>query len=412
LIRGRNKVSTLLRSLGPGLLYAGAAIGVSHLVQSTRAGASYGWWPVLAIVFIHLAKYPFFKAGPAYALSTNTSLIAGYFKRGKLFVVLFLAFTIGTMFAIIAAIVAVTSGVSAFFFGIESSPQVVAGGILSIAVVILLIGKYKWLDRFIKLIIFLLTVCTLVAFGSALIDPSPHKLDALDPVFDGLFLVMLVKLMGWMPAPLDLSVWHSLWALEKKEELGGNLTRAESLRDFNFGYWGTMIMGVLFLGMGALILYGSNQEIPSSGVDFANMLIGMYTTQLGQWAFYIVSLAAVATMVSTTLTCMDAIPRSLAECRKIAFGNETKWAYPSFLIILAIGSFTLLSALSTSMTTMVDIATIISFCSAPVIAWMNFKTIRGIEVPEEDRPSQLSTVWEVVSIFSLVALTVLFFVFA
>lgn len=410
-MESKNKIYAVLGSLGPGLLYAGAAIGVSHLVQSTRAGASYGWWPILAIIFVHLAKYPFFKAGPAYALSTNTSLIQGYFNRGKLYVALFLLFTIGTMFAIIAAIVAVTSGVSAFFFGIEASPQLVAGGILIIAVVILLIGQYKWLDRFIKLIILLLTICTLVAFGSALVDPSPHKLEALNPIFDGLFLSMLIKLMGWMPAPLDLSVWHSLWALEKKAELGGNLSKAESLRDFNFGYWGTMVMGILFLGMGALILYGSNQEIPSSGVAFANMLIGMYTTQLGQWAFYIVGLAAVATMVSTTLTCLDAIPRSLAECRKIAFGNEKKWAYPTFLIVLAIGSFALLSILSTSMTTMVDIATVLSFCSAPVIAWMNFKTVRGNEVPEKDRPSQVSTVWEIASILSLVALTVLFFVF-
>jgi Mn2+/Fe2+ NRAMP family transporter len=408
----KSKISAVLGSLGPGLLYAGAAIGVSHLVQSTRAGASYGWWPILAIIFIHLAKYPFFKAGPAYALSTNTSLIQGYFNRGKLYVALFLLFTIGTMFAIIAAIVAVTSGVSAFFFGINASPQIVAAGILTIAVIILLVGQYKWLDRFIKLIIFLLTICTLIAFGSALFDPSPDKVEALNPVFDGLLLAMLIKLMGWMPAPLDLSVWHSLWALEKKEELGGNLSREESLRDFNFGYWGTMVMGILFLGMGALILYGSQQEIPSSGVAFANMLIGMYTTQLGQWAFYIVGLAAVATMVSTTLTCLDAIPRSLAECRKIAFGNEKKWAYPTFLIILAVGSFTLLSFLSTSMTTMVDIATVISFCSAPVIAWMNFKTVRGAEVPKKDRPSQVSTVWEMVSIFSLVALTVLFFIFS
>ena len=410
-MESKNKIYAVLGSLGPGLLYAGAAIGVSHLVQSTRAGASYGWWPILAIIFVHLAKYPFFKAGPAYALSTNTSLIQGYFNRGKLYVALFLLFTIGTMFAIIAAIVAVTSGVSAFFLGIEASPQLVAGGILIIAVVILLIGQYKWLDRFIKLIILLLTICTLVAFGSALVDPSPQKLEALNPIFDGLFLSMLIKLMGWMPAPLDLSVWHSLWALEKKAELGGNLSKAESLRDFNFGYWGTMVMGILFLGMGALILYGSNQEIPSSGVAFANMLIGMYTTQLGQWAFYIVGLAAVATMVSTTLTCLDAIPRSLAECRKIAFGNEKKWAYPTFLIVLAIGSFALLSILSTSMTTMVDIATVLSFCSAPVIAWMNFKTVRGNEVPEKDRPSQVSTVWEIASILSLVALTVLFFVF-
>lgn len=400
-----------LKSIGPGLLYAGAAIGVSHLVQSTRAGALYGWWPILAIIFIHVAKYPFFKAGPSYALSTNSSLIQGYFTRGKFYVGLFLFFTVGTMFTIIAAIVAVTSGVAAYFFGIEASPQVMAASILLIAVSILLFGQYKWLDRSIKLIIFFLTISTLLAFGSAVFDPTTRNIEELRPVFDGVFLVMLVKLMGWMPAPLDLSVWHSLWALEKKAELKGSLTRREALRDFNFGYWGTMVMGIFFLGMGALILR-SHQEIPASGVAFANMLIGMYTTQLGQWAFYTVGFAALATMVSTTLTCLDAIPRSLSECRRIALGKEGKWSYPVFLMVLSVGSFVLLSFLSTSMTTMVDIATILSFCSAPVIAWMNFKTVRGDEVPEDHRPSRISTVLEVVSIFSLIALTFLFFFFS
>ena len=32
-----------LKAVGPGILFAGACIGVSHLVQSTRAGAGYGF---------------------------------------------------------------------------------------------------------------------------------------------------------------------------------------------------------------------------------------------------------------------------------------------------------------------------------------------------------------------------------
>ena len=43
-----------IQKLGPGLLFAGAAIGVSHLVQSTRAGADFSfgliWALLLAIV--------------------------------------------------------------------------------------------------------------------------------------------------------------------------------------------------------------------------------------------------------------------------------------------------------------------------------------------------------------------------
>jgi Mn2+/Fe2+ NRAMP family transporter len=49
-----------LKKLGPGLLFAGAAIGVSHLVYSTRAGADYGWSLIWAFILINIFKYPFF----------------------------------------------------------------------------------------------------------------------------------------------------------------------------------------------------------------------------------------------------------------------------------------------------------------------------------------------------------------
>ena len=47
-----------LKSLGPGLLWAGAAIGVSHLDQSTIAGANYGFALVWAVLLANLFKYP------------------------------------------------------------------------------------------------------------------------------------------------------------------------------------------------------------------------------------------------------------------------------------------------------------------------------------------------------------------
>ena len=37
------KINRLLKTLGPRVLFASAAIGVSHLVQSTRAGADFGF---------------------------------------------------------------------------------------------------------------------------------------------------------------------------------------------------------------------------------------------------------------------------------------------------------------------------------------------------------------------------------
>ena len=50
-----------LQKLGPGLLFAGAAIGVSHLVQSTKAGANFGFGLLWALILINIVKYPFFN---------------------------------------------------------------------------------------------------------------------------------------------------------------------------------------------------------------------------------------------------------------------------------------------------------------------------------------------------------------
>ena len=55
-----SKIKNTLGNLGPGLLYAGAAVGVSHLVMSTKAGANYKYTLLLLIPLIHVIKYPFY----------------------------------------------------------------------------------------------------------------------------------------------------------------------------------------------------------------------------------------------------------------------------------------------------------------------------------------------------------------
>ncbi|NAY92252.1 divalent metal cation transporter, partial [Muricauda sp. JGD-17] len=48
------KLKPLLKALGPGLLFASMAIGTSHLVLSTKAGAQYGWVMVIPIVLANV----------------------------------------------------------------------------------------------------------------------------------------------------------------------------------------------------------------------------------------------------------------------------------------------------------------------------------------------------------------------
>ena len=56
----------LLGAMGPGILMAAAAIGASHLVASTRAGAEFGWQLAWVILAVNILKYPFLQ--PALAI--------------------------------------------------------------------------------------------------------------------------------------------------------------------------------------------------------------------------------------------------------------------------------------------------------------------------------------------------------
>ena len=76
-------ISRLLSSLGPGIVLAAAAVGGSHLVASTKAGAIYGWQLAGLIVLVNVFKYPFFRASVQYTMGTKKSLVEGYSDLGK-----------------------------------------------------------------------------------------------------------------------------------------------------------------------------------------------------------------------------------------------------------------------------------------------------------------------------------------
>ena len=53
-------MNRFFKILGPGILFASTAIGVSHLVQSTRAGAKFGFALVIFVLLYNILKFPFF----------------------------------------------------------------------------------------------------------------------------------------------------------------------------------------------------------------------------------------------------------------------------------------------------------------------------------------------------------------
>lgn len=358
-----------LQKLGPGLLYAGAAIGVSHLVQSTKAGAQYGYILVAAILIAHFFKYPFLALGSRYAHMANESLVMGYKRVGKWAVWLLLGITILTMFSIQAAVTVVTAGLAQELTGIPLAPWLWSAILLMICFILLNVGEFKVLDRLIKVIIVVLAVSTLIAFISSFGAEKEVVKGLTFSVFNGKDLVFLIAFLGWMPAPLDITIWQSIWTLRKDQFEKRSLKDVKF--DFNVGFYGTALLAICFLTLGANLIYGTEVAVETTAGAFASQLIGLFTQSLGTWSYYIILIAAFTTMFSTTLTCLDALP---SMCKEIGIALDfkktlnKKWIW---MLAITLGALIILIFFITSMAQMVFVATIVSFLTAPILAFLS-----------------------------------------
>lgn len=381
------KVLTQIKNLGPGLLFAGAAIGVSHLVQSTRAGADFGFGLLWALLLINIIKYPFFQYGPRYATATGESLIDGYKKLGHWVLIIYFLLTFMTMFTIQAAVTIVTAGLAHNLFGISANLTIWSAVITLLCLAILLLGKYKILDRSMKVIVSILAFSSVIAVGIALSN-NQQSFSMLPQLPKGTTeLAFLIAFLGWMPAPLDVSTWHSLWTLEKNKAANNTLDVKTGLKDFNIGFATTVFLGICFMSLGALMMYHSPEKIQSGASAFAQQLINLYTTNLGKGAAVFIGVAALTTMFSTTLTTLDASPRAMAKSSELLFGQKNKLTYLTWILLLTFGTLIILSFFKTSMITFVKIATILSFLTAPFYAIANFILVKGKHMPIAARPS-------------------------
>lgn len=395
---------TRLKKLGPGLLFAGAAIGVSHLVQSTRAGADFGWGLLWALLLVNLFKYPFFQFGPRYALATGESLLDGYYKLGKIYLWLYFFLNMATMFTIQTAVTIVTAGLASNLFNMSADIIYWSVGVTAICYITLLIGRYQLLDKVIKAIVLVLTISSVLAVMIATTKGNA-SLEFTQVFPEGSGLLFVIAFMGWMPAPMDISIWHSIWVLEKKNDLKNKLSLKEGLFDFNVGYLTTVVLGICFVGLGAMVMFDSGIEFSNKGNEFAGQLIELYTSNLGEAWYGVIAIAALTTMISTTITTLDASPRVMSKTIQLLFQQKNKDFYMLWITILALGTCLIFLFLLSEMGLLVQIATVLSFITAPFYAILNYRLITSKHMPIKDRPSQKIKILSVLGIIFLTGFT-------
>jgi Mn2+/Fe2+ NRAMP family transporter len=386
-------VSTLFKATGPGILMAAAAIGASHLVASTRAGAEFGWQLAWLILLVNIVKYPFFAAGARYTAATDESLLHGYHKQGRGYLMLFTGLNVIAAIASTAGVCMLTAAMLTQF--IPLSIDVLALIVLASSLALLIFGHYKLLDKMTKIIMLALTLTTLVAvalafnrhtgFGTSDVGESPWQ---------WAYVGFLVAMMGWMPAPIEVSTWNSLWLIEKRKTQ--TVTSKQAIFDFNLGYVTTALLAIVFLALGALVMHGSGERFSDSGAVFASQLITLYSQVMGNESRYLIGIVAFLCIFSTTVTVIDGYSRTLDMGWRLLSNNTSSRSYLT-QVMLGISALGLLLILffKGALLPLLEFVMILAFMTTVIFAWLNYRlmTSKSLDAKHRYGPVMVGLSW-------------------
>lgn len=432
-------MKNFFKTLGPGILFASTAIGVSHLIQCTRAGADYGMALIWAVVVANLFKYPFFEYASRYANVTKTSIIDGYLTLGKWMLWTYFIITILTMFFVTSAVAVVTTGFFDNLLGVSETLQamgiqntklvmpiltfVVCGGIL-------FLGKFGLLDSITKITGAVLLISTLIAYILVLFKGAqqpiesfiaPNAWDFSNPATFG----FIIALMGWMPTAMDLSAWNSLWTLERIKQTKYQPSLKETQIDFLIGYTLSAILAICFITLGAYILFGSGKNLEDNPVKFAHQVVILFTQSMGNWSYILIAASSFTIMFGTLIAVLDGYSRSLERTwtllnHKTKKATSQKKAFNTSLIILTSVSFIIMyffvyapNSKPQGFKNLVDFATSASFIFAPIIAVVNYKLVSNHNFPKKHQPKLFLKTLSIIGIIFLIlfSLIKLYYIF-
>ena len=407
------KIKNIYKIFGPGILMATAAIGGSHLVSSTQAGALFGWSLAIFILLINFFKYPFFLANVQYTMATKKSLIEGYASLGNSWLWLF------TILAVIAAVVN-TAAVSMFaasllgyFIPIQLTINILSFIIIFACILILIAGKYTLLNNVSKIIMITLSIATVVAVVMAVTKDVNSALadDFISPsAWTIASLGFIVILTGWMPAPIEISSISSIWLKNQIKQT--NINAKNALLDFNVGFIVTAILAIFFLALGALVLHGSAYEF-KDGIAFSHQLVTMYSTVIGDWSRLLIAFIAFACMFGTSITVIDGYGRAVAEAFSLIRKNRSasNRSVAVWTIFISIIGFLIIIYFASSMRTMLDFAMILSFTTTPIFAFLNYKLVRSTKLPKELQNGIFLNILSICGLIFLFGFLILFIIY-
>ncbi|MCY7137783.1 NRAMP family divalent metal transporter [Streptococcus gordonii] len=369
-----------IKALGPGILMASAAVGGSHIVSSAQAGAMYGWSLLLLVILANLFKYPFFRFGAEYTLETGKNLVEGYAEKGKVYLGIFFILNVFSALVNTAAVGILCAAIVASAFPNALGLSITQWSLILIVIIwaMLLFGGYKFLDGLAKWIMSALTLATVLAVIIAIIEHPEYGADFVEKTpWQMTALPFIVSLMGWMPAPIEISAINSLWTAEKGKTV--DISIKDGLFDFNVGFIGTAILAVFFVAMGALIQYPTGQEVQAAGAAYIQQFVGMYASVLGDWSRFLITFIAFLCIFGTVITVIDGYSRVNAESLRLLFKKKeiSQKELNVWMTATSIIGGIIIYFFQGSVAPMLRFAMIASFLTTPFFALLNYLLVTG-----------------------------------
>lgn len=399
-----------IRIIGPGFVWAAAAIGSGELIIASKVGAEYGLVFVWALWLGIWLKYWIQKGILDLSILTGRPVVELWHEgaMGKASSTYWLLFFILTATGV-AGLIGLSASIAAALI-----PQIsvtVWAVVLTLGIVALAYSqRYAIFEKI--MLVFCLALGIGVAATAFLAAPSPAELLIWSVPTTSAAALVFLSLLGWgAGSGPDLMLPYSWWVTEKgyqnlsvnqrsRKSLASH-TDLESVRrvsgwlrlatwDTAFGYIAAGLVATVFMVAGAEIL--SPRGIIVEGMPaFAN-LATIFTESFGAWSYFLFMIPAFAAIYSTALGVFDGGRMAIAHIVRMLLGKETiqpakmrgnMW-YRASLVLFSIVPLALFLGIKQPVT-LVIAAGIISAVSMPLLGYQVYRSLIR-DVPREYRP--------------------------
>jgi len=381
----------ILGMVGPGIVWAGLAIGGGELVLIPRVGSVYGmmflWMPILAIAL----KYFMVNEIGRWSVATGTTILDGLAlipgpKKWLTWILLLVALYLGAVH--IGGLVAMVGIIFQNLVGI-STPFVWSIVIMVSFVAISWTNRYSILEKVLMVAVAVLTI-SVVIIGIAVFPPLRElaeglmfRIPSVTPEWavknyniSTIPMVEILPAMAFAGCGAVNSLWYSDWVLSKGIGLGKHfdglektsitydelknldVSTVEKIRGwlhvtFHDCLWGanalTIVVTFFYLLVAVVILHPMQQA--PGGLKFVQTLSQTFTETLGPWAKWLYLLGAFGVIYSTMATIYDGYARTINKLILICLPNwggykkiSRSWRYRMWFLYGTCANFFLVYA--------------------------------------------------------------------